>query len=514
MTASLVAVVPSLCVYLLLRFEAKSIVYLPLQYKSLPLIVITIYNLCLVLLAYYTFAEILLLIGYFFKRNRHAFQVAPSDLPTLTVQLPIYNERAVVEQLLTAIFALQYPADRLTIQILDDSTDETTQLIQQMLKLAPSDLKVQHVRRPNRTGYKAGALTYGMTQSVTDYYAIFDSDFIPSPTFLLDIFPHMLEDDALGMVQGRWGHSNPYNNALTQAQSLLIDLHFEIEQTGRSSMGLLHNFNGSAGVWRATCIHQSGGWSAATLTEDLDLSYRAQLNGWKLKTVSSLVVPAELPASMTAYKQQQRRWALGSTQCLQLHLLSVWKAKHLSLFQKIMASIHLGQYIPQPAIFLLLLVTPIALQLGLLDEAWGLPGILGFLLPLMLIISQRPNGDGWRRLLAFPMTTVLGTGLTLNNSLAFIAAFFSHEVEFQRTPKQGQFKAVRDYHIGANLLVIAELVMGGYLLFGAWIAFEKNILMIPHLLITGISYLIIAFWTLWDNRRPTVALIQRVSPTH
>ncbi|MFZ4826768.1 MAG: glycosyltransferase [Phototrophicaceae bacterium] len=488
--------------------------YLSLQFNSLPLIVITIYNLCLILLAYYTFAEILLLIGYFFKRNRPFTQASSSDLPTLTVQLPIYNERAVVEQLLTAVFALQYPADRLTIQILDDSTDETTQLIQQMLKLSTSDATVQHIRRPNRVGYKAGALTYGMTQSVTDYYAIFDSDFIPAPSFLLEIFPYLLEDSRLGMVQGRWGHSNPYDNALTQAQSLLIDLHFEIEQTGRSSMGLLHNFNGSAGVWRAECIHQSGGWSAATLTEDLDLSYRAQLNGWKMRTVSSLVVPAELPASMTAYKQQQRRWALGSTQCLQLHLVSVWKAKHLSLFQKIMASIHLGQYLPQPAIFTLLLVTPLALQLGLLDEAWGLPGILGFLLPLMLIISQRPNADGWRRLLAFPMTTVLGTGLTLNNSLAFIAAFFSHDVEFQRTPKQGQRKAISDYRIGANLMVVAELVMGIYLLFGAWLALEKNILMLPHMFITGISYLIIALWTLWDNRRPTVELIRRVSPTH
>jgi hypothetical protein len=211
------------------------------------------------------------------------------------------------------------------------------------------------------------------------------------------------------------------------------------------------------------------------LTEDLDLSYRAQLNGWKMRTVSSLVVPAELPASMTAYKQQQRRLGTGKHPMFTTCILSPFgKAKHFSLFQKVMASIHLGQYIPQPTIFILLLVTPIALQLGLLDEAWGLPGILGFLLPLMLIISQRPNGDGWRRLLAFPMTTVLGTGLTLNNSLAFIAAFFSHEVEFQRTPKQGQRKAISDYRIGANLMVVAELVMGVYLLFGAWLALKQE----------------------------------------
>ena len=278
--------------------------------------------------------------------------------PTVVIQLPIYNERHVVERLLNAVAALDYPRDRLTVQVLDDSTDETTDIAARLTaKLRADGLNIQHVQRQDRHGYKAGALAYGLSLTNSELVVVLDADFVPTSDFLRRTVPHLAADPGLGMVQTRWGHLNPFSNLLTLGQTLALDGHFVVEQTARSRAGWLMSFNGSGGVWRAQCIRDAGGWRDLTLTEDLDLSYRAQLAGWRFLYLPDVVVPGELPPQIAAYKQQQARWAKGSTQCLTYTFNPLWHSR-FSLSQRLMATLHLCQYIPHPLMILLLLLTP------------------------------------------------------------------------------------------------------------------------------------------------------------
>ncbi|MDQ3622732.1 MAG: glycosyltransferase family 2 protein, partial [Verrucomicrobiota bacterium] len=252
------------------------------------------------------------------NRNRPPRPLAEfKELPRVTVQLPIFNELYVVERLLKSVAALQYPPDRLQIQVLDDSTDETTEIAEkQLAQLSARGLDVELIRRTDRTGFKAGALENGLRTCTGDFVLILDADFVPAPDMLLKTI-HYFTDPKIGMIQTRWGHLNRTYSLLTRVQAMFLDGHLLLEQTARSRSGRFFNFNGTAGLWRRTCIEDAGGWQHDTLTEDLDLSYRAQLKGWKFVFLADLVTPAELPVDMNGFKSQQHRWTKGSIQtCL------------------------------------------------------------------------------------------------------------------------------------------------------------------------------------------------------
>ncbi|MBZ0289226.1 MAG: glycosyltransferase, partial [Anaerolineae bacterium] len=260
-----------------------------------------LYVICAVLLTIYAGSELILLITYWRYRNQPTPVPPVKQWPTVVVQLPIYNERYVVGRLLNAVAALDYPRDRLIVQVLDDSSDDTSELAaEHAAALAKTGLNIQHVRRENRTGYKAGALAYGLSLVDSELVVVLDADFVPAPDFLRRTVPYLAADPGLGMVQTRWGHLNPFNNLLTLGQTLALDGHFVVEQTARSRAGWLMSFNGSGGVWRAQCIKDAGGWRDLTLTEDLDLSYRAQLAGWRFLYLPDVVVPGELPPQIAA----------------------------------------------------------------------------------------------------------------------------------------------------------------------------------------------------------------------
>lgn len=452
-----------------------------------------LYYLCAALLALYTLAQGVLL--WQALRFRHPAPDTPAldaaDLPPVLIQLPIYNERYVALRLIDAALALDYPLDRLHVQILDDSSDVTTHLIAQHISRY-ADRQVEHIRRSERTGYKAGALAYGLATSTAPFIAIFDADFIPPPDFLQRTLPHLLANDRLALVQTRWGHLNPRHNWLTRAQVLAIDTHFLIEQAARSRSGWLVPFNGTGGVWRRDAIRSAGGWSASTLTEDLDLSFRAQLAGWKALYLPEIVVPGELPPQFAAYRQQQARWAKGTAQNLRHLLAAVWQAPY-GLLTRIMAVQHLAQYLPHVLMMIMLLLVPPLLLWGDVEQLPLAPlGMVGLIPPLMLLVSQyRSGGDWWKRLAAFPALLLIGSGLIWNNASAVVSGLFEQGGEFRRTPKFGQDWQQSAYVLRGGLLPVAEGVLALYALWGAWLALRIMPTLVPYLLLHAAGFLLV-----------------------
>jgi cellulose synthase/poly-beta-1,6-N-acetylglucosamine synthase-like glycosyltransferase len=369
---------------------------------------------------------------------RPAPQVDSDCLPTVTVQVPVYNERHVIERVVDAVASLNYPADRLQIQILDDSTDETTMLARERATFHHQrGLDITVLRRAGREGFKAGALSWGLERARGEYIAVFDADFRPRPDFLLKTIPHFLDRPALGLVQTRWSHLNADYSPLTRAQAVAFDGHFVVEQTGRDRSGLLMNFNGTAGVWRKACIEDSGGWDSTTLSEDLDLSYRAQLNGWRTLYLPNTDAPAELPPQIAALKRQQARWTQGSVQTLRKLLRPICRSRRLSLIQKGMALLHLSGYLAHALMIILLLATLPLLLLGGTPPFLGNIGLVMSLgPPLTYAISQQALYSNWgRRLLTFPLLILVGIGIAWNNSLAIWRGLRLWGGTFARTPK-------------------------------------------------------------------------------
>lgn len=360
------------------------------------------------------------------------------NLPTVVVQLPIYNERYVVERLIDAVATLEYPTDRLHIQVLDDSTDDTVALARAVVAQHKArGVHIDYIQRPQRKGYKAGALAYGLTRSQAEFVCIFDADFVPPADFLLRVMPQFA-DQTIGLVQTRWGHLNATHSLLTRAQALLLDGHFGVEQYVRSQLGLLMNFNGSAGVWRRTCIDESGGWQADTIAEDLDLSYRAQLQGWRLRYLPEVVVPAEIPTLLAGFKRQQFRWAKGSIQCVLKNGGRLINS-HESLARKIEGLLHLTGYIVHPLMMVVLLLSLPLVVTGEFNRVHlGAIGLAGFGAPIMFAVSQLAlYPKGWfKRTLFLPTIVFLGPGLALNNTVAIIEACLGRNPTlFLRTPK-------------------------------------------------------------------------------
>ncbi|MGE5175096.1 MAG: glycosyltransferase [Hyphomicrobiales bacterium] len=408
------------------------------------------------------------------RRRASARPGDPGEWPRVTIQLPIYNERYVADRLLDAAAAMEYPADRLEIQVLDDSTDETVAIVAaKVAALRARGLDVAHVRRPDRVGFKAGALQFGLERASGDLLAIFDADFVPPPGFLRDLVPYFA-DPRVGMVQSRWRHLNQDYSMLAQAQAISLDGHFVIEHAARMAGGRFFNFNGTAGILRRACIVDAGGWHADTLTEDLDLSYRAQLRGWRFVFAPDVGCPAELPVEMNAFKAQQHRWVKGSIQVARKMLPVVWRAP-LPLAVKVEATFHLTYNVAY--VFLLLLsaiVYPVvvaryqsrSLVFTVLDAILFVTATVSVV--AYFATAQRETRPDWRaQLRYFPFAMSLGIGLALNNSRAVLEALFGSRGEFLRTPKF-RIEGKRDqwggkrYRVAVSPWAVVEVSLGLY----------------------------------------------------
>jgi hypothetical protein len=394
-------------------------------------------------------------IVYLFLKNRHRVPQPKAhftELPKVTVQLPVYNEMYVVERLLKSVAALQYPRELLHVQVLDDSTDETTEIAaKHVAELRATGLDIELIHRDDRTGFKAGALENGLKSCKGEYILILDADFVPAPDMLAKTI-HYFTDEEIGMIQTRWGHLNRTYSLLTRVQAMFLDGHLLLEQTARSRAGRFFNFNGTAGLWRRSCIEDAGGWQHDTLTEDLDLSYRAQLNGWRFVFLADLVTPAELPVDMNGFKSQQHRWTKGSIQtCLKL-LPQVWRAD-LPLLVKFEATAHLTSNYAYLLLFFLCLLMHPSTGGGVGPDAAGdvshiwrtilidIPIFLSASMPaaVFYLCCQRElyPRSWWKEILYLPALLALGIGLAVNNARAVIEAMIGLRSEFTRTAKYG-----------------------------------------------------------------------------
>ena len=441
-------------------------------------------------------------------------------LPAVTVQLPLYNERYVARRLIEAVAGLDYPRDRFEIQVLDDSTDDTCDIVARTLAALPADLRVVHQRRQDRTHFKAGALSAGLDHARGELIAVFDADFVPPPDFLRAVVPLFAAAD-VGMVQARWDHLNPDHSILTQMQALLLNGHFAIEHVARSRSGCFFNFNGTAGVFRRQCIDEAGGWQGDTLTEDMDLSYRAQLAGWRFAYRPDIACPAELPVNMNAFLNQQHRWAMGSIQTARKLLGSIWRAP-VAARVKVEAGFHLLGNLAFPLLLLLILVA-LPLQLARLANESFSPTWLALCEGVPLLLStacvlvyygtaehqlQRLHRTGWLRI---PLVLAVGAGLSINNSLAVWSGLFGGVGHFQRTPKYdvgGEDLQLSDaaYRPSRGLRPLLELALG------AWAGGTCAVSLSLQLPLTAAFHGLFAAGLLWVGAGSLLAELPRPAP--
>lgn len=377
-------------------------------------------------------------------RQRKLKDVVPlmGEVPPVTVQLPIYNELYVVKRLIDAVCALDYPQDKLEIQVLDDSTDETRSLAAESVRLyRERGFNIKHIMRPDRAGFKAGALKAGLQAAEGEFLAIFDADFVPRPEFLKTTIPYFYQDSRIGLVQTRWEHLNSGYSLLTRTQAMALDGHFVIEQDVRNKAGFFINFNGTGGIWRRAAIEDAGNWHSDTLTEDLDLSYRAQLRGWKFKYLNNFTSPAELPSEVNALKTQQFRWTKGAIETARKLLPQVWRSD-IPFRVKVHSTFHLTNNIVFPFILLAgLLNVPLMFikQHGGHELYFSLMSVfvLAFIGSfLFYLLSQKSVYPDWRkRLMLFPLFMAGSMGFAVNNSRAVFEGLFRKKSEFIRTPK-------------------------------------------------------------------------------
>jgi cellulose synthase/poly-beta-1,6-N-acetylglucosamine synthase-like glycosyltransferase len=439
--------------------------------------------------------------------------ILPAECPSVTVQLPIFNERHVAERLIDACARFDYPAERLQIQVLDDSSDETRTLVHRRVRYwQRQGIDIQVINRVERSGFKAGALAHAFALAHGEFLAIFDADFAPPRDFLQQVLPHFLQPghERVGFVQTRWGHLNDAYSPLTRAQALALDGHFVVEQAGRQAAHYPFGFNGSAGVWRRACIADPrvGGWQTDTLCEDLDLSYRAQLAGWQPCYRNEIVAPAEIPPQLIAFRRQQFRWAKGSVQTLRKLGRDVWRSP-TSLAARLAGLIHLGGYLIHPCLLLLLLVTLPLMHLGI-DPAPHLTvlSLASLGPPLLYAVAQRRlhHAAWWQRWAYLPLLTLLGTGLSLNNTIAVWQGLSGRGGQFLRTPKF-RVESTSDtwqrssYRLPLDVIWLGELLLLCYALLTVQTAFATGKgWSIPFLLIYAGGYGVMVVVGLWQAR--------------
>jgi cellulose synthase/poly-beta-1,6-N-acetylglucosamine synthase-like glycosyltransferase len=482
-----------------------------------------LYLVILLALAVYGFHRSLLVFLYYRHRDGQPQANGRYDeLPAVTVQLPLFNEMYVVERLLDSVAGIRYPRDRFQIQVLDDSTDETQDICLRKiasLKRHQPDLEIEYVRRADRIGFKAGALENGLRTAKGELVLIFDADFLPKPD-ILEATVNYFVDPAVAVVQCRWEHINRDFSALTEAQALMLNGHFIMEHAARNRSGRFFNFNGTAGLWRRAAIVDAGGWHHDTLTEDMDLSYRAQLRGWRFVYLPEIDAPAELPVEMSAFKAQQFRWAKGSIQVARKLLPRIMRS-HATVAQKIEAFFHLTNNFAYP---LLLLLSLLLLPNLIVRTTHGLREVLIIDIPLFFgttlsiasfyLASEREiarlRGDllrtPWSTLRRLPLVLSLGIGLCVNQTRAVIEAMLGRETEFVRTPKHGirgklESWSGKRYRAARSLTPAAELLMAGYFMVAVEVAIEHgHYISVPFLLLFlfGFGYVgTVSAWQAW-----------------
>jgi cellulose synthase/poly-beta-1,6-N-acetylglucosamine synthase-like glycosyltransferase len=497
---------------------------------------VVFYVLILITVATYGFHRYILLYLYRkYKHNTYTPKAHFGELPRITVQLPMFNEDTVAQRIINATCQLDYPLDRLEIQVLDDSTDHSADIARAAVdEWAAKGYPIKYLHRTNRVGYKAGALAEGMKEATGDYIAILDADFVPPKDFLQNVV-HYFTDDKVGMVQVRWDHLNRDASLLTKSQAIFLDGHFVIEHTARNRSGRFMHFNGTAGIWRRTTIDDGGGWEHDTLTEDLDLSYRCQLKGWQFVYLPQFCAPAELPPEMVAFKQQAHRWTKGSFQTAIKLLPKVLKSRHLSRGIKTEAFFHLTNTIVYP-LMVILTVLMFPTFFGALSpfkaQSWSQYIFSGSLFVLatcsastFFVFSQRElfgKQAGWKSLLYMPVLMGLGVGISLNNAKAVLEAIWgairNKPSEFVRTPKYGvtgqtksRLRSSSVFTLNKLALPIVEIAFGCYMASCIWISVwylcgfwpgqtKSGIASLPFLLIFAGGYFYVgvsSVWTYW-----------------
>jgi cellulose synthase/poly-beta-1,6-N-acetylglucosamine synthase-like glycosyltransferase len=466
-------------------------------------LILSTYFFVLVILAVYGWHRYYLVYAYMKNKGKQPVPAGTlAELPVVTIQLPLYNEMYVTDRLIDAVCRIDYPADRLEIQVLDDSTDETRSVAQRAVRRhAARGIDIKYIHRIDRTGYKAGALEAGMATARGEYIAIFDADFIPPADFLQRTV-HFFTDPKIGMVQARWGHINQDYSLLTKIQSILLDGHFVLEHGGRNRAGHFFNFNGTAGIWRRAAIIDGGGWQHDTLTEDLDLSYRTQLRGWKFVFLPDLIAPAEVPVEMNAFKSQQHRWAKGSIQTC-LKVLPRILASKLPLAVKAEAFFHLTANFNYPLMCVLsILMAPsmvIRYNMGwyelLLIDIPLFFAATASVANFYMVCQRELHRDWMTRLKYLPFLMSIGIGLAVNNTRAVFEALLGQKSEFARTPKyhveaQGDDWIGKKYRQNFVVQPVIELALGLYFTATVFYALANGIYgTLPFLVLFQIGFL-------------------------
>jgi cellulose synthase/poly-beta-1,6-N-acetylglucosamine synthase-like glycosyltransferase len=479
--------------------------------NMLPRTVLAIYCVALLMLSLVSLNRYVLV--SFYRRNRgrwfvHPPQLQREELPTVVVQLPIYNERYVVARLIRSAIELDYPRELLSIQLLDDSTDDTVELARSLVaRYRAQGFDIEHVHRSDRTGFKSGALANGMTQTNAEFIALFDADFVIPPHFLRAMLPYM-RDPAVGIAQGRWGYLNEEYSVLTRATVIGLDAQFGIEQTGRAWGDLLLGFNGTGTLLRARCIEEAGGWQHDTITEDLDLSYRAQLAGWRIAYVPSVVCPSELPADIHGLKAQQFRWTKG-TQETAKKILPTLMRSGLSRWHKLQGALHLLSNSTYPVLLVVGIVNPLVVVIAHQNHiriAWPISAY--FLFSLFGTYSYHAEAeralhrDWLRRMWYFPAFLAQSIGLSVNNAKAALEAWIGIKSGFIRTPKydltqRGQRWQQLRYRSRFSWTVVAELGLAIYTMLGivyAIVTDEWGAL--PFLVLFASGYALVAYYSI------------------
>jgi cellulose synthase/poly-beta-1,6-N-acetylglucosamine synthase-like glycosyltransferase len=460
----------------------------------LEYIIILIYSIALLLIFMYALAQLNLLLNYLKAKNTtdtsDKFDFSnQEEIPFITVQLPVYNELYVMKRLLKNIAKLEYPIDKLEIQVLDDSTDESIETTAKHIKLIQANgIDIQHIRRDNRKGFKAGALKEGLKTAKGEFIAVFDADFLPQKDWLLQTVPYF-KDAQIGVVQTRWGHINRDYSTLTKIQAFALDAHFTLEQVGRNSQGHFINFNGTAGLWRKECIYDAGNWEGDTLTEDLDLSYRAQLKNWKFKYLEHVETPAELPVIISAARSQQFRWNKGGAENFQKMMKRIIKSKNVSFKTKIHSLLHL---LNSSMFICIFLVAVLSIPMLYIKNEYEHLKVYFYVMSFFVISSlifficywhmyKNTYGGGFKNFFkyigAFFTFFSIAMGFSLHNTIAVLEGHIGKKSEFIRTPKFN-IKTIKDgwkknkyINKKPSIHVILEGLLAVYFVFGMYSAF-------------------------------------------
>jgi len=486
----------------------------------IELIIVILYFAVLILLSIYGIHRYVMV--HLFKKYRsQAYQPQASfyELPSVTVQLPIFNEMYVVERLIDTVCQIEYPRNKFEVQVLDDSTDETQNIAKAMVERYKNlGIDIHYLHRENRVGFKAGALEEGLKHAKGEYIAIFDADFIPGKDIILKTI-HYFTNDGIGMVQVRWGHINSEYSLLTKIQSIMLDGHFVVEHTARNRSGRFFNFNGTAGVWRREAIISAGGWQHDTLTEDLDLSYRAQMKGWKFVFVPEIVAPAEVPVEINSFKSQQHRWAKGSIQTGKKLLPLIFRSK-LPWTIKLEAFFHLSSNI---SYLLMMVLSLFVLPSLVIRYQHGWHNIMILDLPIFLIgtmsvssfyvFSQKEIYNDWPSRIKFiPLLMSLGIGLSVNNSRAVLEALFGFQTDFKRTPKyciekNSDHWEHKKYRVNKSTVALIEVAFALYFGITIFYAILNSIYRsIPFLMLFFFGFSYTGFISLMQSSRGVVPL--------